>query len=46
MFDKVTKPMYDVMGPTTTFEWSENHHKAFDVLTIKLTEAPVFAYPT
>ena len=42
---KVAKPLYDVMGPTTTFEWGEDQQKTFDVLTSKRTEAPVLAYP-
>ena len=45
LFAKVAKPLYNVMGPTTTFVWGEDQQKAFDVLKTKLTEAPVLAYP-
>ena len=42
LFAKVAKPLYDVMGPTTTFVWGEDQQKAFDVLKTKFAEAPVF----
>ena len=45
LFTEVAKPLYDEMGPTTTFVWGEELQNAFDVLKTELTEAPVFAYP-
>ena len=44
LFAKVAEPLYDVMGQTTIFVWSEGQQKSFDVLKAKLTEAPVLSY--
>ena len=44
-FALVAKPLYDVMGPSTTFCWGTEQEKAFDALRQKLMEAPVLAYP-
>ena len=44
-FVLVVKPLYDVMGPSSTFSWGTEQEKAFDALRQKLMEAPVIAYP-
>ena len=44
-FALVTKPLYDIMGPSATFRWATEQEKAFDELRQKLVEAAVLAYP-
>ena len=44
-FALVTKPLYDVIGPSATFSWGTEQQKAFGALIQKLMEAPVLDYP-
>ena len=44
-FAFVAKPLYDVMGPPSTFSWGTEQENAFDALRQKLVEAPDLAYP-
>ena len=44
-FALVTKPLYDIMGPSATVRWGTEQEKTFDELIQKLMEAPVLAYP-
>ena len=44
-FALVTKPLYDIMGPSATFRWDTEQERAYDELRQKLTEAPVLSYP-
>ena len=44
-FALVAKPLYDIMGPSSTFSWGTEQEKAFDALRQKLMEAPVLADP-
>ena len=44
-FALVAKPLYDIMGPSSTFRWGTEQDKTFDELRQKLVEAPVLAYP-
>ena len=41
----MAKPLYDIMGPSSTFRWGTEQEKAFDELRQKLMEVPLFAYP-
>ena len=44
-FATIAKPLYDVMSPKSTFEWTADQQQAFDLLKQKMTTAPVLAYP-
>ena len=44
-FATIAKPLYDVMSPKSTFEWTADQQQAFDLLKRKMTTAPVLAYP-
>ena len=44
-FALVVKPLYDIMGPSSTCRWCTEQEKSFDKLRHKLMEASVLAYP-
>ena len=44
-FALVAKPLYDIMGLSSTFRWGTEQEMAFDELRQKLMEAPVHAHP-
>ena len=41
----MTKPLYDIMGPSATIRCGTEQDKSFNELKQKLMEAPVLAYP-
>ena len=44
-FAHIANPLFAISNKKHAFKWSEECHLAFELLKVKLTEAPIMAYP-
>jgi hypothetical protein len=44
-FSQICRPLYELTKESVKFEWTKEAQQAFDTLKLKLTTAPILAYP-